>query len=315
MDALRRWSIRPDGWCGGAIRVSTAIRRSPSVRASASSSCRAATPKRSEKVAALAELLRVLGTRQTMELIITVAHYNAVSRILESARVPIEEGWALDPGEFAPRGPIFLWVTTEPKDEVWERLAPHVRHQIDSYAGWTADAYGEPQGPFVPERDGVALDLDHAHPAGAEARQLGLVAEGRDLDAVVAADLEDGLAHPSRERPAVDLEVERGEHRVEHLDQRRDVGGRGRHALGRVLAVQLAVGAVHDLAALDLQDVGERRARALHLRHRVEEPDEQHEAHGDLAEQRRGGRQGRGHQWILPPSSSIARPHACGGLR
>ncbi len=50
----------------------------------------------------LAELLRVLGTRQTMELIITVAHYNAVSRILESARVPIEEGWALDPGEFVP---------------------------------------------------------------------------------------------------------------------------------------------------------------------------------------------------------------------
>ena len=50
----------------------------------------------------LAELLRVLGTRQAMELIITVAHYNAVSRILESARVPIEEGWALDPGDFAP---------------------------------------------------------------------------------------------------------------------------------------------------------------------------------------------------------------------
>ncbi len=44
----------------------------------------------------------MLGTRQATELIITVAHYNAVSRILESARVPIEEGWALDPGEFAP---------------------------------------------------------------------------------------------------------------------------------------------------------------------------------------------------------------------
>ena len=40
----------------------------------------------------------------------------------------------------------------------------------------------------------LALDLDHAHPAGAEAGQLGLVAQGRDLDAVVAADLEDRLA-------------------------------------------------------------------------------------------------------------------------
>jgi 4-carboxymuconolactone decarboxylase len=47
--------------------------------------------------ATLAELLRVLGTRQTVELILTVAHYNAVSRVLESARVPLEEGWTLDP--------------------------------------------------------------------------------------------------------------------------------------------------------------------------------------------------------------------------
>jgi hypothetical protein len=35
------------------------------------------------------------------------------------------------------------------------------------------------------------------------------------------------------------------------------------------------------------EDVGERDARALHLRHGVEEPDEQHEADGDLAEERR----------------------------
>ena len=40
----------------------------------------------------------------------------------------------------------------------------------------------------------LALDLDDAHPAGAEARQLGLVAQGGDLDPVVAADLEDRLA-------------------------------------------------------------------------------------------------------------------------
>ena len=52
----------------------------------------------------------------------------------------------------------------------------------------------------------LALDLDHAHPAGAEARQLGLVAQGRDLDPVVAADLEDRLALEALDDPAVDLD-------------------------------------------------------------------------------------------------------------
>jgi hypothetical protein len=37
----------------------------------------------------------------------------------------------------------------------------------------------------------LALDLDDAHAARPEARQLGLVAEGRDLDPVVATDLGD----------------------------------------------------------------------------------------------------------------------------
>jgi alkanesulfonate monooxygenase SsuD/methylene tetrahydromethanopterin reductase-like flavin-dependent oxidoreductase (luciferase family) len=62
-----------------------------------------------------------------------------------------------DPGEYPAHGPIFLWVTDGPKDEVWEHLAPHIRHQIDSYAGWTVAAYGEPQGPFVPSRDVESL--------------------------------------------------------------------------------------------------------------------------------------------------------------
>ena len=55
----------------------------------------------------------------------------------------------------------------------------------------------------------LALDLDHAHPAGAEARQLGLVAQGRDLDAVVAADLEDRLALEALHEPPVDLDPDR----------------------------------------------------------------------------------------------------------
>jgi len=58
-----------------------------------------------------------------------------------------------DPGDYPPTGPIFLWVTSDPKDQAWERLAPHIRHQIDSYAAWTEGAYGEARGPFAASRD------------------------------------------------------------------------------------------------------------------------------------------------------------------
>ena len=84
-----------------------------------------------------------------------------------------------DPGEWPRRGPVFLWVTTEPKEEVWARLAPHVRHQIDSYAGWTPGAYGRPDGPFVPSRDieslrqGGAYDVVTPDEAVELARGLG----------------------------------------------------------------------------------------------------------------------------------------------
>ena len=52
----------------------------------------------------------------------------------------------------------------------------------------------------------LALDLDDAHPAGAEAGQLRLVAQGRDLDPVVAADLEDRLALAALDDASVDLD-------------------------------------------------------------------------------------------------------------
>ncbi len=55
--------------------------------------------------ATLAELLEMLGTRRTMEVILTVAYYNAVSRILESARVPLEEGEAIDPARLTRTDP------------------------------------------------------------------------------------------------------------------------------------------------------------------------------------------------------------------
>ena len=59
-------------------------------------------------------------------------------------------------------------------------------------------------------RVGLPLDLHDAHPARAETRQLGLVAQGRDLDPVVAADLEDRLALEPLDDPAVDLDPDPG---------------------------------------------------------------------------------------------------------
>lgn len=38
-----------------------------------------------------------------------------------------------DPGEWARRGPMFLWVTTNDKTREWERLEPYIRRQIDFY--------------------------------------------------------------------------------------------------------------------------------------------------------------------------------------
>ena len=53
-----------------------------------------------------------------------------------------------DPGEFPAVGPMFLWVTTEDKRKVLDRLRPHITHQIESYAAWTSDAFGTESGPY-----------------------------------------------------------------------------------------------------------------------------------------------------------------------
>jgi alkanesulfonate monooxygenase SsuD/methylene tetrahydromethanopterin reductase-like flavin-dependent oxidoreductase (luciferase family) len=68
-----------------------------------------------------------------------------------------------DPGEWAPRGPIFLWITTGDKDEEWARLAPHIRHQIDSYAAWTTSGHGRPTGPYIPTEDTESLRQNGAY--------------------------------------------------------------------------------------------------------------------------------------------------------
>lgn len=68
-----------------------------------------------------------------------------------------------DPGAWPGRGPIFLWVTTGDTTDAWRMLAPHIRHQIDSYAGWTTSGLGRPDGPFVPTRDIESLSQGGAY--------------------------------------------------------------------------------------------------------------------------------------------------------
>ena len=100
-----------------------------------------------------------------------------------------------DPGEYPARGPIFLWVTKESKDRVWERLAPHVRHQIDSYAAWTTGAYGRPDGPFVPSRD----------IAGSPRTKLGSVESLRQGGAYEVLDPDEAIALAERLGPEGEL--------------------------------------------------------------------------------------------------------------
>jgi alkanesulfonate monooxygenase SsuD/methylene tetrahydromethanopterin reductase-like flavin-dependent oxidoreductase (luciferase family) len=53
-----------------------------------------------------------------------------------------------DPGEYPRQGPIFLWISKQPERD-WERLLPHVLHQLRSYSEWTVEAYGRPLGPYA----------------------------------------------------------------------------------------------------------------------------------------------------------------------
>jgi alkanesulfonate monooxygenase SsuD/methylene tetrahydromethanopterin reductase-like flavin-dependent oxidoreductase (luciferase family) len=68
-----------------------------------------------------------------------------------------------DPGEWAPRSPIFLWITTADKHEAWAALAPHIRHQIDSYGQWTKAGLGQATGPYIPTNDLASLQQGGAY--------------------------------------------------------------------------------------------------------------------------------------------------------
>lgn len=53
-----------------------------------------------------------------------------------------------DPGSYPAHGPIFLWIAKEP-ERAWDRLMPHVLHQLRSYSEWTVEAFGRPAGPYA----------------------------------------------------------------------------------------------------------------------------------------------------------------------
>lgn len=53
-----------------------------------------------------------------------------------------------DPGEYPKQGPTFLWVSEDPERD-WEWLMPHMVHILESYAKWTAEAYGKPTGVYA----------------------------------------------------------------------------------------------------------------------------------------------------------------------
>jgi alkanesulfonate monooxygenase SsuD/methylene tetrahydromethanopterin reductase-like flavin-dependent oxidoreductase (luciferase family) len=82
------------------------------------------------------------------------------ARIADGFYPPAGENWALyreaclalgkpDPGAtFKALGPIYTHVTESP-DADWERILPHVKHVVQSYAEWTVEAYGKAAGPFA----------------------------------------------------------------------------------------------------------------------------------------------------------------------
>jgi alkanesulfonate monooxygenase SsuD/methylene tetrahydromethanopterin reductase-like flavin-dependent oxidoreductase (luciferase family) len=86
-----------------------------------------------------------------------------MERPWEHYRKVSQEIGKTDPGPFPPRGPIFLWVTTGDTDAEWEYLAPHIRHQINSYAEWTTTGLGKASGPFVPTGEIENLKQDGAY--------------------------------------------------------------------------------------------------------------------------------------------------------
>jgi alkanesulfonate monooxygenase SsuD/methylene tetrahydromethanopterin reductase-like flavin-dependent oxidoreductase (luciferase family) len=84
------------------------------------------------------------GTRRTIERAVRLSDgwvAPATDESWEIYREICQEKGKPDPGPFPTMGPIFLWVTTEDKRQVLDRLEPHLRHQSDTYMTWAASAF------------------------------------------------------------------------------------------------------------------------------------------------------------------------------
>lgn len=65
-----------------------------------------------------------------------------------------------DPGPAQPLGPVFLWVA-EDVEAAWNLLMPYVLSQIEEYAQFTTEGYGDAKGPY---RGSVSPDKARSNP-------------------------------------------------------------------------------------------------------------------------------------------------------
>lgn len=92
------------------------------------------------------------GTRKTIERAVRLTDgwiTPGGGDLWEVYRQILREHGKRDPGEYPTTGPMFLWVTTEDKEKMLEKLGPHIKHQIDSYGEWTRGAGKENAGPYA----------------------------------------------------------------------------------------------------------------------------------------------------------------------
>ena len=66
-----------------------------------------------------------------------------------------------------------MWISREP-DTDWERLLPHVLHQLRSYTEWTIEAYGKPSGPYAKEMTPETVRKSPAYQVLTPEQALGL---------------------------------------------------------------------------------------------------------------------------------------------
>lgn len=81
-----------------------------------------------------------------------------------------------DPGAYPNQGPVFLWISKDPK-ESWDRVAPHVLHQLRSYSEWTVEAYGRPAGPYAKQMTPESVRRSPAYRVLTPEQALALAAE------------------------------------------------------------------------------------------------------------------------------------------